>query len=905
MTNNNRSRRGLGRSFAVGVMATILVLALPLSAMAVHLTGVTQLEPVGDDDNVGVALAWSNPAGFPNGGLASGARDPEYVLIGRDDIFPDNLASGALQGAPGPLLLTPTDELDDRVIDEIERLGVDRAIILGETNAISQDVEDALGDEVGTVDRFGGATRIETAIEVTRESGATTVLLARAFDADGGSTSAAFADSLAGGGWAAAEGFGVLLTQTETLTQSTADFLSEGDVDQVIILGGNAAVSAETEAAVAAIVADTTRVFGDNRAGTAVEIAEARGYPTAGSAPGNILIEGFVEDAWASGFAAAATSALEDYPIVLANGDDLPPETEAYATGTTTASFAQANPDSNVVCGPRTSEEACLEFAALVGTVDLTVDSTSLAAGDDLTGSVNVSDDDFDVTVSGCGFTDEPVTINEDGTFTIPDFPGTADDDGDDDTDDTTCVLTFTFTNEDGDTFTRTATITITTAPVTDNSGVIVAFDIVANTYTFVADDGSGEQTVTYDEADDTFTVDGTPATPGAFEAALSAGDRITVTDNDDDSATHALVNAAPAEEGVIGNVDTGLNTFDIIEPVSGAAIGGPIDYTTGTDCDLYEVDGTAAQLATFENAINEGDTFETSQDAALVDTCSLTNAVVAGDATRGAVAAGVTTQFQVDNLGDDFSGAQDDFFVADAAAVTAGDQTISIDGTPATYLEFEAELSDGDQITYARNNGIEAITLVNAAPNTVSGQAVDDLDIALDTFTIATDSGDEAVDYTAIAPARPTRFIVDGVLATEADFEADYTAGDAVSFTPDDAAGGTGPVVTLTNQDLAGSLADVDANNVAPPADAQVDDNDSTLDVIAANGTTILVDELDYTLAFFGGTPRYFVDGAEVALAVFEDALEAIDEADTEDDATLTVVATALATEYRLTTPA
>ena len=359
------------------------------------------------------------------------------------------------------MLYTPTEELDPRVEAEITRLGVDRAIILGGEDAISADVQTALEGLVGTVDRLEGPTRTETAIAVTEESGATTAVLARSHDAEGGDSSQAFADSITAGAWAAAEGYGVLLTLTDELTGSTADFLAEGSIDSVIIVGGTAAVSDEVEAAVAEIVPDTTRVGGENRAETAVDVATERGYASADDAAGVILVEGFTEDAWTDGFAAAATSAHGDYPVVLSNGDDLPPETEAWASGAA-AAFAQAGPGGPVVvCGALVTVAACEAFAALVGAVSLTLDVTDLEAGDDITGTITGLPDGTTVTVSGCGFTDEDVTVEDDGTFTVPGFPGTPDEaDGD------SCVLTFTFTDEDGNTFTRTATITIATAAV-------------------------------------------------------------------------------------------------------------------------------------------------------------------------------------------------------------------------------------------------------------------------------------------------------------------------------------------------------------------------------------------------------------------------------------------------------
>lgn len=442
MTNTESGRRMV----LIGLVAIIAAM-LPLSgASAAHLTGVTQLTA---ESNVDAAIAWSDPGAFPDGGLASGARDPQYVLIGRDDIFPDNLASGALQGAEGPLLLTDTDSLDGDVVAEIERLGVDEAIILGEVEAISDAVEDQLRDLVTTVSRLGGETRIETAIEVTRANATgtdtmppdptdptapadgRTAILARAFDSDGGSDTAAFADSLAAGGWAAEAGFGVLLTQTETLTRSVADYLEGDNIDRVIIVGGEEAISSDVEDAVRDIGLVVDRVAGGNRAATAVAIADRREADAGEASGGTILVEGFAEDAWASGFPAAATSALEGYPIVLANGVALPPETDQYATDIDSGTDTDTSTDSqgsntDLVCGPllegagaevgdsNTSDDlapACEDFAGQARS-----DTSAMGTVTEVDTSTNTFDlatDEMDPTVS------QTVTYDDDDTFTV------------------------------------------------------------------------------------------------------------------------------------------------------------------------------------------------------------------------------------------------------------------------------------------------------------------------------------------------------------------------------------------------------------------------------------------------------------------------------------------------------
>ncbi len=68
-----------------------------------------------------------------------------HIASGRN--FPDALAGSALAGHQGvPVLLTKPGELPDATLAELERLSPERVVILGGTNAVSQDVEDALND---------------------------------------------------------------------------------------------------------------------------------------------------------------------------------------------------------------------------------------------------------------------------------------------------------------------------------------------------------------------------------------------------------------------------------------------------------------------------------------------------------------------------------------------------------------------------------------------------------------------------------------------------------------------------------------------------------------------------------------------------------------------------------------
>jgi putative cell wall-binding protein len=313
--------------------ARVITALVLLVVVAAGPPGVSaQEDPVFPGDTVAVGLGESST---PNVAVAVelsqatfAADGADVVLIGRDDLFADSLASGVAQDQ-GPLLLVPTaGPVPPVVLDEIERVGASRAVIFGGQNAVSDDVAQELAGAGLSVERREGASRIETAVAVARAEapGASTALLARAGGVEGNPTSG-FADALAAGGWSAATGWPVLLTQTEVLTGSTRDYLVEAGISEVKVMGGTAAISEAVVAELQSMGIAVERVAGPDRAATAVEVAKDRGAETAADVAHVIVTDGFSEDAWAAGFGAAARSAALDAPIVLGNVDSLPPAT--------------------------------------------------------------------------------------------------------------------------------------------------------------------------------------------------------------------------------------------------------------------------------------------------------------------------------------------------------------------------------------------------------------------------------------------------------------------------------------------------------------------------------------------------------------------------------------------------
>ena len=88
-------------------------------------------------------------------------------MVATAGTFPDALAASALAAEiGGPILLTPGDQLDPLVAEELTRLGVTRVFLVGGTAALSDAVEQDLVDRRFDVARLSGADRYETSAAI-------------------------------------------------------------------------------------------------------------------------------------------------------------------------------------------------------------------------------------------------------------------------------------------------------------------------------------------------------------------------------------------------------------------------------------------------------------------------------------------------------------------------------------------------------------------------------------------------------------------------------------------------------------------------------------------------------------------------------------------------------------------
>ncbi len=219
--------------------------------------------PVAGSNRFATSVAASKEA-FPDG------ADDVVIATGRN--WPDALGGAALAGAlDAPVLLVDTDSVPAVIATEIKRLGADRALILGGTDAVSSSVETALRGMKLSVKRMGGATRYETAELIAAR---TVDVLGPDYDGTAFvATGNNFADALSASPLACAGGWPVYLSGKNSVSASTLAAMKAAGVKKAILLGGDAAVTPQTSVTILEAGISAVRIDGDTRYETATKIA--------------------------------------------------------------------------------------------------------------------------------------------------------------------------------------------------------------------------------------------------------------------------------------------------------------------------------------------------------------------------------------------------------------------------------------------------------------------------------------------------------------------------------------------------------------------------------------------------------------------------------------------------------
>ncbi|GAA1137813.1 hypothetical protein GCM10009583_04380 [Ornithinicoccus hortensis] len=241
--------------------------------------------------------------------------DTVYIATGRT--FPDALTGAAKAALDGvPVLLTRPDELPAATLFELDRLKPADIVVLGGTAAIEDDVLTELEDYTdGTVSRLSGADRYATAAAISGEyaPGVDTLYVA---------TGRNFPDALAGAARAGVLEGPVLLVRTDEVPEATAAELERLAPQEIVVLGGTAAVSqgvADTLGDYADVV---DRIGGKNRYATAADLSSA--YE-----PGTEVAFVATGLDYPDALAGAARAGHLGSPVLLVRPDEIPAETLA------------------------------------------------------------------------------------------------------------------------------------------------------------------------------------------------------------------------------------------------------------------------------------------------------------------------------------------------------------------------------------------------------------------------------------------------------------------------------------------------------------------------------------------------------------------------------------------------
>ncbi len=276
--------------------ATIEIMDAPTTTMTLSSYSANETKTIAGLDRFQTATAISQA-------MYSSANTA--ILVSSEN-FPDALSAGPLSvSLQAPILLTPKATLSSHTEKELTRLGVQKIVIMGGTVAISKEVENSLVAKGMTIERISGDDRYATAIAAAQKL----VPPTKIFLADG----ANFADAMSAGSYASKNGYPIILTNNAVLSPSTSTYLSSTTAE-IIIVGGVNAISAKIETDLKAKGKTVTRIYGETRFTTAVEMAKK--FYT--SAPMAVVANGmnFVDALTAVPYAASMNA-----PILLTNRD--------------------------------------------------------------------------------------------------------------------------------------------------------------------------------------------------------------------------------------------------------------------------------------------------------------------------------------------------------------------------------------------------------------------------------------------------------------------------------------------------------------------------------------------------------------------------------------------------------
>lgn len=324
-------RRRTLRAIGAVLMATVLTAAtvfLPVAAAG----AVPQLADI-DEQRYGGADRYATSLRVAEAVAADAGGRLDWVVMVSGRNWTDAVVAAPLAGSLGaPVLSTPSGELRPDAAAFLQRTGVSKALIIGadsDTEGVGPTVVAGL-EELGiSAERITRPDQYATSVAAARRLGTPGDMrgLGRTAIVANGRV---FADALVAGAIAARGSHPILLTKPEIFRRDVARYLTEKDIEHVVLMGGEAALHQVIENDITALGIKVTRLAGATRYETAVEAAKfaVRRFSLtcfterrAGLARGHVPFDAF---------SAAPLLARLCTPLLLADPDAIPAATVRY-----------------------------------------------------------------------------------------------------------------------------------------------------------------------------------------------------------------------------------------------------------------------------------------------------------------------------------------------------------------------------------------------------------------------------------------------------------------------------------------------------------------------------------------------------------------------------------------------
>ncbi|MBV4440603.1 cell wall-binding repeat-containing protein [Clostridium tyrobutyricum] len=239
------------------------------------------------------------------------ANGSDYVILASGEGYADALCAAPIaKKYNAPILLTTSKTLNSTTKSEITRLKAKNVIEIGGPASISSNIENQLENEMSLkVTRLGGTDRYETSANVARELGDVSDMVL--------TSGIGYADALSIAPIAASEGYPILLTPKNSVTNSVKSYINShrSDSTRVYVVGGSGVIPESTLSS----VPNPMRIFGQNRYETNVSVME---FFKSDLKLSNIYIakgDGPNGNEFADALSASALAAQTSSPVVLTN----------------------------------------------------------------------------------------------------------------------------------------------------------------------------------------------------------------------------------------------------------------------------------------------------------------------------------------------------------------------------------------------------------------------------------------------------------------------------------------------------------------------------------------------------------------------------------------------------------